>query len=598
VLLVLTALLASSAGWAGVRLRDWWWDATESMRFRGDINNGFRWGLRVIRNGQELHPGLNDDSGRVTWRQFFAGYVSLYNRDLIGQNAGTGWTLDYAPLRLLAMSLWVKSILAQNPYATTWQHDNVWPLLWFNTICELASAVLMFFLVRLWVARSRDRAGTDVRAWACGLVAALLVWFNPAVLMDAHGWPQWDVWCVPFFIGAVLCCSLDWWLTAGALIAIGAMLKGQVLLAAPVLLLWPVFRLQIGAALRLVIGASLATAIIGAPWIVGRPLAWVWIAGVALAAVIAYPWRLSNSLGRAKWALPVAALALVVWPWCRPGVWMWSFVGVLLAAAVVVVPRLIEPRARPHVYAGLLTVTMAFAFMLFNGSLAWFEVGVTRAATHFDWMAGNSVGNLPAIMGQKYGWSVEQPAWTIPPLPLFHNSPIDVSLDTVLSTAFGVATLLCAIGAARHSRTRDVRFLIAIAAPWVIFFAILPRMHERYLVWAAAITAAGVGVGVGMTLLHLVVTALALAQICHTMFKRDPGLWPTCKSIVDGLYPEIGWLVLLLAGVYLYMSLAPSRRRPHTSNAPVPIPVEPLELSSQPHPPQEIALSAPAPGQA
>ena len=36
---------------------------------------------------------------------------------------------------------------------------------------------------------------------------------------------------------------------------------------------------------------------------------------------------------------------------------------------------------------------------------------------------------------------------------------------------------------------RNSAFLVAISAPWIVMFTVLPQMHERYLVWGAALSA-------------------------------------------------------------------------------------------------------------
>ena len=69
----------------------------------------------------------------------------------------------------------------------------------------------------------------------------MLVWCNPLLLIDSHAWPQWDVWILPIFLFAALLASLNRWMLAGMLLGIGCMFKGQMLLAGPVLILWPLF---------------------------------------------------------------------------------------------------------------------------------------------------------------------------------------------------------------------------------------------------------------------------------------------------------------------------------------------------------------------
>ncbi len=53
--------------------------------------------------------------------------------------------------------------------------------------------------------------------------------------------------------------------------------------------------------------------------------------------------------------------------------------------------------------------------------------------------------------------------------------------------------VFCARGAARHAHNRDPRVLIAMATPWLLMFALLGQMHERYLMWGAVLSAVASG---------------------------------------------------------------------------------------------------------
>src|SRR5436309_2468026 len=85
-------------------------------------------------------------------------------------------------------------------------------LLSVNLFCELLSALAIFLLVRIWVHRASGATGSrflhrlpaENRAWICGLAAAGAVWLEPSMILDAHGWPQWDVWILPFYLFAAL----------------------------------------------------------------------------------------------------------------------------------------------------------------------------------------------------------------------------------------------------------------------------------------------------------------------------------------------------------------------------------------------------------
>ena len=56
------------------------------------------------------------------------------------------------------------------------------------------------------------------------------------MILDAHGWPQWDVWILPFYLFAALAALKNRWFWCGCLLALGAMLKGQLLFVAPLFL--------------------------------------------------------------------------------------------------------------------------------------------------------------------------------------------------------------------------------------------------------------------------------------------------------------------------------------------------------------------------
>jgi hypothetical protein len=53
------------------------------------------------------------------------------------------------------------------------------------------------------------------------------------MILDAHGWPQWDVWILPFIVAAFTALKIDG--SGGCLLAVGAMLKGPLLFVAPFL---------------------------------------------------------------------------------------------------------------------------------------------------------------------------------------------------------------------------------------------------------------------------------------------------------------------------------------------------------------------------
>ncbi len=114
----------------------------------------------------------------------------------------------------------------------------------------------------------------------------MLVWFDPLNLIDSHGWPQWDVWILPVFLAAALLASVNWWTAAGILLGFGCMAKGQLLLAGPILMLWPLFEGKWGAVVRIVTGFLIGAELVTWPWIVNSVVEMHWIEITMAAAVL------------------------------------------------------------------------------------------------------------------------------------------------------------------------------------------------------------------------------------------------------------------------------------------------------------------------
>ncbi|MBO0696349.1 MAG: hypothetical protein J2P56_09655, partial [Verrucomicrobia bacterium] len=139
-----------------------------------------------------------------------------------------------------------------------------------------------------------------------------------------------------------------------------------------------------------------------------------------------------------------------------------------------------------------------------------------------------------------------------------------------------------AYAAARHTRNRDPRVLIAIAAPWLVMFALLGQMHERYLMWGAVVSAVALGVSLRLSIIHFIISAASAAMIVHVMLI-DKKLDPTLRTIdvLNGLRPYSSILLLTCVGVFLYDML--STRVPVFQHRPVRTAVAPsLSLEAEP----------------
>src|SRR5437016_12497774 len=114
----------------------------------------------------------------------------------------------------------------------------------------------------------------------------------------------------------------------------------------------------------------------------------------------------------------------------------------------------------------------------------------------------------------------------------------------------------CARGAARHTRNRDPRGLIAIAAPWLVMFALLGQMQERYLVWGAVVSAVALGVSVRLSTIHFVISVASTAMIAHVMLI-DKKLEATLRAIdvLHDIRPYASVLLLVCVGLYFWDAL-------------------------------------------
>ena len=119
------------------------------------------------------------------------------------------------------------------------------------------------------------------------------------------------------------------------------------------------------------------------------------------------------------------------------------------------------------------------------------------------------------------------------------------------------ALVLCARGVGRHLRNRDPRALIAIATPWLLIFALLGQMHERYLMWGAVVSAVALGVSVRLTIVHFIISAVSTAMIMHVMLI-DKKLDSTLRAIdlLHKIRPYASALVLACVALYLWDAIA------------------------------------------
>ncbi|MGF1632281.1 MAG: hypothetical protein ACFCVE_00385 [Phycisphaerae bacterium] len=562
---LLAAVVLLAGGRAGLQLRTWAWEASTDIRFKWDIQNGLNWGGNLLAHAQRLAVETRPDATArdLTPAEYWAGYVSFYDHVVASAPDGN-YGLDYAPLRLLTMSLWTRNVHAEFAEVRRFKDEYAPPLLTLNTAMGIASAAgalaLTYFVLR--------RAGRSRHMSALGAsIASVLLFTSPSMIADAHVWPQWDVWLLPGFLWGTFAAVRRHWLAAGVLVALAAMLKGQILFVAPLFVLWPLFRGQFTWALRFGVGFATGSAVVASPWLVADPLAeltpWLWLGGLLLAAGVLLAWPPQRRAHWTWWVAAAACVGLIVWPWLSGAHVGGLFPAIGLAAAVAAAPWLLR-RNRPAVFAWLSAVFVAgvlFAADRYDGSWAWYQIGFAYPNVHYEVLAMGPTSNLPAILAQHFGWQLKDVVFTLPLGNL--APPFDVKMKTLLAVAYAVTLLLCGQAAAAHDRAASAGLLLAVGVPWLLAFTLLPQMHERYLVWAAWAGCCFAILGVGHLLLHAAVSLLAFVMIWHQLIavSRQAEAFPMSFAAVQGSHPGIGWALVVLAGVALYMALVPPRQK-------------------------------------
>ncbi len=511
-------IVAALALCEGVRLRWNLWEWTQPIRFVGDINNGFNHGRRASE-----------------W-----GYLNVYER--LKPEPGRA-TIDYGPLRLGVMSAWV-SWLKSNDYPTTdYRSDDVQktrayhaPLLNFNMTMELLAAVAAFLLV--WHVRRRSIDPAQ-HAWALplSLLAALLVWFNPASMLEAHAWPQWDVWPMPFFLFALYCGLRRWWLAAGLLIGFGSMFKGQILMVGWTIPLWAFCMGDWRGALRTIVGVFAAIMLVGSPW------------------------ALSNYDEATKLRIiHPAAIGITV----------------LATLAAILVPRRFSPALVCFAIATSLYVSMSWL----GGTDYWYRSALDVGTWHFHTMRMGPTSNLPAILETQWQWQIDDLLFTLPAFAYRDSAGAeglriggDITMRTLLLSIYFGLSALCAVRAAFLDRGRDTRVLLALSIPWLLFFVIPCQVHERYLVFVSMCAATWVACGAGVTLIGVVLTVVAFMHVIVCMIGSNgidwvgmEGMYDSpfgfIRRLIDPTNPGIAWLLLLAVLILLYNIFTPVRRPP------------------------------------
>lgn len=661
--------LAAAIGIYGWQLRTQTTADTVTVRFPHDLNNSLNQTREVrddalamdraaIEQSADKTAGYTPEQIRLVWdrwptdQSFWKAYWGRYDKVVaedIENNGGSGdYKLDYGPLRLLGLCLWQRYVVdpptapAGKPWKqgnNGWSEEDLKPLMLANRVGEMIAAISAMGLVWIW----RRRAGCgQISTGFASVLAGGLLWMNLAVISVGHVWAQWDVWAVAFYLLAAFLATANCWAWAGAVIATGCLMKGQILLGAPILVLWPMFMLRWKAAVGIIAGFALALALWTIHWTVPQA-SWTWLLTVAIgAAVMSAEPLVARLVGR--WfprlkahGIEVAILVLcvaicVLWPWAGIINVSWSehfeqWIVVFAAVALFGLVLLIRPGVRKIGWSWVALIAAGSLWLAagqYGGNLNWARVGLLHGTDHYRDMSIGTVANFPAILKQSFGVGLTDPLpsgeWMAAQIVvvfvvgvLYIASGIGLATsiyrrgracvlrrnqliwllggaaalvgvmvlsgykllasvkefaamepaDTrqVLRGLYVVLMLVMAGGLALQTRTKQVWGLAAIGGIWVVAFTFLPQMHERYLMYGAAATAIFAGINLGMALLHLLITLAASAMIWSTLARLDTRFQPWIMEWTSGMMPGLGWGVLVMAFVVLWLSIAWRTRR-------------------------------------
>jgi hypothetical protein len=237
----------------------------------------------------------------------------------------------------------------------------------------------------------------------------------------------------------------------------------------------------------------------------------------------------------------------------------------LFAISIFLAPWLLPRRLLPGWLLFAFAMPLWLAGTYADGSRTWWDIGfVYGTRRHLEMQLGaNSLSNLSSILHKLYGWELHDhvAALDFPRLGLSH---FDIDMQTFCGIVFGATILLSAIAGAIHIRRKDPRFLIVLVAPWVLFTILLTQMTARYTTLPAIVGSVLIGVSAEMSLLPFLQTILACAMLGNQMIAINSDTAPVAVAITQPTFPDLGWLTVLLAAVFLVSALIPSQkwRRP------------------------------------
>ena len=171
-----------------------------------------------------------------------------------------------------------------------------------------------------------------------------------------------------------------------------------------------------------------------------------------------------------------------------------------------------------------------------------------------------SVGfwNIPMILARQYGWWRSNLIWSPHWLGLIPFMTINHWLEA--------ATLIWLIILALFSRRafHSSRVLLAPGTAFAIFVALVPGMHERYGLWAAALLAPAVVISPMAAFSWLILTIMAFLDPFNSCLNGDSRHWVILRSLLGKGAQDMAWFWLFavfLMTYQIFLSRSGSSRR-------------------------------------
>ena len=268
--------------------------------------------------------------------------------------------------------------------------------------------------------------------------------------------------------------------------------------------------------------------------------------------------------------------------------------GLLAGMALAASALLLRRRAVPYLLAAVAAGGLFSCIALFHGSAAWWDCGFHYGSIHWPYLITGPTSNVPGIFELRFGWAEQNDeiAFTLPAIgghwPGFITSgqwwpafSLDVTAKMLFDTIYGVMLLLSGIAIGLQARRNDRRMLVALVTPWIMFFLFPVQIQERYLLYASGAAACCIGDSIGMALLGFLVTLCSaimhmirlldwntadLTTFGQNLNKAFPHIFSpdsgqTMLQYLQALHPDMGWGILVVGMIFLYVSFMPSRRR-------------------------------------